>query len=96
MRLLEFINVKEAMGELKIEIEAITQTVRQLRQRNALVDVKRAEQRLIAAQMQARVLKLPVGLLAAAKGQCRLQKQPYSLLTAQSRYPCSAQPQKRT
>lgn len=94
MRLLEFINVDEAMGELKAEIEEITQTVRRLRKRHAMRDVKRAEQRLIAAQMQARFLKLPVGLLGAAQGQCKQQKQPYSLLTANPRYPCSAKPQK--
>ena len=95
MRLLEFIDVAEAMGELRAEIEAITQTVRKLRKQHALKDVKRAEQRLIAAQMQARILKLPVGLLGAAQGQCRQQKQPYSLLTAQARYPTSAQPKPR-
>jgi hypothetical protein len=94
MRLLEFINVAEAISELKVEIEEITQTVRKLRDKKALKDVKRAEQRLIAAQMQARFLKLPIGLLGAAQGQCKRQKQPYSLLTAQPRYPCSAQPQK--
>lgn len=94
MRLLEFINVEEAMGELKAEIEEITRTVRKLRDKQALKDVKRAEQRLIAAQMQARLLKLPVRLLGAAQGQCKRQKQPYSLLTAQPRYPCSAAPTK--
>ncbi len=94
MRLLEFIDVEEAMKQLRSEIEAITQTVRELQKKNALKDVKRAEQRLIAAQMQARFLKLPVGVLGAAQGQCKLQKKPYSLVTAQPRYPCSAAPQK--
>lgn len=94
MRLLEFIDVDEAMKELRSEIEAITQSVRELKRQHVLKDVKRAEQRLIAAQMQARFLNLPVKLLGAAQGQCKLQKQPYSLVTAQSRYPCSAQPQK--
>jgi hypothetical protein len=95
MRLLEFINVDEAMGELRAEIEEITQTVRQLRKQHALKDVKRAEQRLISAQMQARFLKLPVGLLGAAQGQCKQQQAPYSLLTAEPRYPRSAQPKPR-
>jgi hypothetical protein len=94
MRLLEFINVAEAMGELKAEIEAITQTVRRLRDKRALLDVKRAEKRLIAAQMQARYLNLPVKLLGAAQGQCKQQKQPYSLHIAQPRYPSSPQPKK--
>jgi len=95
MRLFEFIDVAEAMGELRAEIEAITQTVRKLRKQHALRDVKRAEQRLIAAQMQARFLRLPVGLLGAAQGQCKQQRQPYSLQTAGARYPCSTQPKPR-
>jgi hypothetical protein len=80
------------MEQLKLEIQAITGMVRKLRQQQALNVVKQAEQQLIKTQLNARNLKLPVAVLGT--GQCKHQKQPYSVLKPKPRTPSSGKPQK--
>ncbi len=71
-------DIENRMNALKAEIEAITQSVRSLRKQKALEVVKRAEQKLIDSQRDARSLNLPIAILGS--GQCKHQETPYSLI----------------
>lgn len=80
MRLMEIWDRDLAFTALKDEIKEISALVRGIRQRRAVKDVMSAEKRLIAAQVNARLLKLPIKVLGADQAQCKGGSEPYSLI----------------
>ena len=80
MRLMEIWDRDLAFSALKDEIKEISALVRAIRQRRAVKDVMSAEKRLIAAQVNARLLKLPMKVLGASQTHCKGESEPYSLI----------------
>ena len=85
-------DIDARMSALKADLEAITHAVRHLRKQKALDVIKHAEQQLIRAQRAAKSLNLPVAVLGA--GQCKDQKQPYSLVKPKPRPTTNGKPSK--
>lgn len=95
MRLSEIWDRDLAFAALKDEMKQLAATVRGLRQKRAISDVMRAEKRLIAAQVNARLLQLPIKVLGAGQQQCKGEREPYSLVKPKT-VQCSSGSAKRT
>lgn len=80
MRLSEIWDRDLAFAALKDEMKQLVATVRRLRQKRAIKDVMKAEKRLIAAQVDARLLQLPIKVLGAGQQRCKGEREPYSLV----------------
>jgi hypothetical protein len=80
MRLLEIWDRDLAFAALRDEMREITALVRAARQRRAVKDVMKAEKRLIAAQVNARLLRVPIKVLGSGQVHCKGEREPYSLV----------------
>ena len=93
MRLLEIWDRDLAFAALKDEIKQLTATIRILRQKRAVKDVVKAEKRLIKAQVDAKLLNLPVRVFGTGQVQCKRKNVPYSMVKPAARSQCSKMPQ---
>jgi hypothetical protein len=95
MRLLEIWDRDLAFAALRDEMRESTALIRAARQKRAVQDVMKAEKRLIAAQVNARLLRLPIKVLGSGQAHCKGEREPYSLVRPSAPQPCKGSASKR-